>query len=75
MNHRVSPRLHDTVRLVEPVSDGSVRVGAIGVIVAIFSVPEEAYEVEFANPEGETIAQIALRPNEFVIIKSMSSGD
>ncbi|MEW9898393.1 DUF4926 domain-containing protein [Chitinivorax sp. PXF-14] len=43
----------------------SLAKGAIGVIVEEFSEPEEAYEVEFCDEDGVTIAQIALRPNQF----------
>lgn len=64
----MKPNLYDTVRLLEPVSDGSLSVGAVGAIVAVFSDPEEAYEVEFVNSVGETVAQIALRPTQFAIV-------
>ena len=38
--------------------------GAVGVVVAEFVEPEEAYEVEFCNEQGETVVQVALLPTE-----------
>src|SRR5882724_7474021 len=38
--------------------------GAVGVVVAEFVEPEEAYEVEFCNEEGETVVQVTLLPIE-----------
>jgi len=39
--------------------------GSLGVIVAVFSEPEEAYEVEFCDEKGATTAQVALKPSQF----------
>ena len=54
--------MHDTVRLKYDIAEHNLRAGMLGVIVAIFDKPEEAYEVEFANESGETIAELALTP-------------
>ena len=70
----MKPNLYDAVRLLEPVQGESLSVGAVGAIVAVFSEPEEAYEVEFVNSVGETVAQIALRPTQFAIISQVGGG-
>ena len=38
--------------------------GSIGTIVHVFQVPNLAYEVEFADQNGKTIAQVPLRPDQ-----------
>ncbi|WP_097304338.1 DUF4926 domain-containing protein [Pseudomonas chlororaphis] len=56
---------NDVVRLIEDIPSEGVFRGRLGVIVAVFSEPEEAYEVEFCNEEGVTIAQVVLRSSQF----------
>ncbi|MBN8813624.1 MULTISPECIES: DUF4926 domain-containing protein [unclassified Sphingomonas] len=62
-------KVNDTVRLTEMLPNDGLLQGAIGVVVAEFSEPNEAYEVEFSNDEGVTVAQVALLPDQFVVIK------
>lgn len=38
--------------------------GQIGVVVHVFSRPDTAYEVEFCNPDGETIAMVTLHEED-----------
>lgn len=38
--------------------------GSSGTIVMAFSSPYEAYEVEFLNDDGETIAMLPLKPEQ-----------
>ena len=59
------PRLFDTVVTLRDIPEVGIGIGTIGVIVAIFDEPDEAYEVEFADEEGRTIAQTALRSEDF----------
>jgi hypothetical protein len=54
--------LFDRVRLVAPRDD--LDAGAIGTIVEVFIRPERAYEVEFSDPDGTTLALLTLRPDE-----------
>ncbi|MPS29669.1 DUF4926 domain-containing protein [Pigmentiphaga sp.] len=62
------PKINDTVRLLEAFPDEALEEGALGVIVAEFSEPDEAYEIEFSDENGATIAQIALRPSQFSVV-------
>ena len=43
--------------------------GMRGVIVFVFDDPELAYEVEFCNDKGETLAQVALKPELLEMVK------
>lgn len=42
----------------------AVRAGDLGTVVMVHTTPYRAYEVEFIDDEGETIAMLALRPNQ-----------
>ena len=56
--------LHATVRLTEDLPEQNLRRGAVGVVVAIFDTPTRAYEVEFADAQGRTIVELALREEQ-----------
>lgn len=57
-------KINDTVLLLEDLPEEELAKGAVGVVVAEFDEPEEAYEVEFCNDKGETLAEVALLPNQ-----------
>lgn len=57
-------KLLDAVRLRIDLPKHGLHRGALGAIVAVFDEPYPAYEVEFANDDGETIAQCALKPDQ-----------
>jgi hypothetical protein len=61
-------KINDTVQLVDALTSVSLPQGAIGVVVAEFSEPEEAYEVEFSDAAGRTVVQLALRPSQIVVM-------
>ena len=52
--------LHDTVRLVIDLPDEGLTAGAVGAVVHVFDHPGRAYEVEFSDENGRTIAQLPL---------------
>jgi hypothetical protein len=54
----VKPKLGDTVKLLQALPDDDLRAGAIGAVVAEFTQPEEAYEVEFCD---ETVPRLPMR--------------
>ncbi|MPS29593.1 MAG: DUF4926 domain-containing protein [Alcaligenaceae bacterium] len=62
------PKINDIVRLLEAFPDETLEEGALGVIVAEFSKPNEAYEIEFSDENGATIAQVALKPSQFSVV-------
>src|SRR5690349_14572164 len=51
--------LTDAVALTHPISEEGLEAGDIGAIVSVYDVG--AYDVEFANEYGETIAILTLR--------------
>lgn len=60
--------INEIVRLLEDIPSAGICRGSLGVVVAVFSEPEEAYEIEFCDGDGASIAQIALRPAQFEIV-------
>lgn len=56
------------MKLLHALPDDDLPVGAIGVVVAEFTQPEEAYEVEFCDETGATVAEVTLRPTQFVVV-------
>ncbi|MDQ4682545.1 MULTISPECIES: DUF4926 domain-containing protein [Stenotrophomonas maltophilia group] len=59
---------NDVVRLLEDIPSEEICRGSTGVVVALFSEPEEAYEVEFCDEHGASTVQVALRPSQFEIV-------
>jgi hypothetical protein len=57
-------KLHSVVRLKTDLPKEHLKSGSIGTIVAVFDRPELAYEVEFADERGATVAELALRPDQ-----------
>jgi hypothetical protein len=44
--------------------DEGLSAGAVGAVVHVFEKPSLAYEVEFADEDGRTIAQLPLTPGQ-----------
>lgn len=57
------PSLYDKVILSKSVDGLSVKVGSIASIVDIYEVPREAYEIEFFDEYGKTLALMAIDPD------------
>lgn len=55
--------LHDVVVLKVDLPQDNLKKGMRGVVVAMFDRPEVAYEVEFCDDNGATIAEVALTPD------------
>lgn len=60
-----NPELLDVVELLVNLPDEGLQVGAQGTIVECCG--EDAYEVEFVNGMGETIAMVVLNLEQFVV--------
>lgn len=54
----------DTVILINDYESEGLKKGDIGAILMVYSEPNEAYEVEFVDNNGEVKAQVVLLPNE-----------
>ena len=59
--------LYDTVRLLVDLPEEGLAAGAIGAVVHVFEGPDPAYEVEFADGNGRTIAQIPLTADRIAV--------
>jgi hypothetical protein len=62
------PKINDPVRLLDAIPSQSLQAGAVGVIVAEFTEPQKAYEVEFSRSNGGTICRVHLRPSQFIVL-------
>jgi len=56
-------RENDVVRLVRGLPEHGLTSGAMGTVVHVFRRPTLAYEIEFCDDTGRTIAQLALEPD------------
>ena len=65
----MKPEILDVVQLLEAIPTERLAKGARGVIVHAYSAPREAYEVEFCDEIGETLAQVALTPDQFRVVR------
>lgn len=60
-----TPRLLDVVALLSDLpAHGLVR-GQVGTVVEVL---DGAYEIEFSDDEGKTYAELALRPDQLLIL-------
>ncbi|NJL47016.1 MAG: DUF4926 domain-containing protein [Leptolyngbyaceae cyanobacterium SM2_5_2] len=62
----IRPELFDVVELLVELPNTEAKPGSLGTIVEEYE--GHAYEVEFANSEGETIDMRALTPDQFVVV-------
>jgi hypothetical protein len=56
--------LYDLVRLTVDLPAEGLSAGAVGAVVHVFENPNLAYEIEFADENGRTIAQLPLTPDQ-----------
>lgn len=70
----MKPELFDVFELLTDLPGAAIRAGALGTIVEehradeAFSQRAPAYEVEFANSEGETLELRALVSEQFIVV-------
>ncbi|AIK13493.1 MULTISPECIES: DUF4926 domain-containing protein [Pectobacterium] len=55
--------LFDVISLKNDLPDEGFKKGMLGPIVHIYNVPSPAYEIEFCDDNGETLACITLTPD------------
>lgn len=60
------PGLFDVVELLIDLPEETLRAGARGAIVQCYA--DATYEVEFTNMDGETLAQLPLTPQQFIVV-------
>lgn len=64
----MKPKELDAVRLIVSLVDVGIQNGSVGIVVALFDDPNEAYEVEFCDADGSTIEQVLLRREQFEVL-------
>jgi hypothetical protein len=62
-------KLLDRVRLLRDIPLRNLKRGMTGTIVEVFDKPNRAYEVEFSDENGVTVAQLALQPSEIELVR------
>jgi hypothetical protein len=60
--------VNDAVVLRRGLPDEDLVAGAIGAVVLVFDEPEPAYEVEFCDDVGRTIAQVVLGESDLGLV-------
>ena len=60
--------LLEVVKLQQDLPGFNLQKGGIGAIVEVYSNPYEAYEVEFCDTKGKTIALLTLKPEQLMLI-------
>lgn len=55
---------HDVVELTHAVESAGLTVGAVGAVVMVYRATPPAYEVEFVDEKGGTIAILTLGPDD-----------
>lgn len=63
-------KLLDVVRVKRDIPKENIKRGMAGTIVFVFDKPNRAYEVEFSDDNGVTIAQLTLQPDELELAHS-----
>ncbi len=56
------PKILDVIHTRDAIPEHGLPAGAVGTVLEVFDKPTRAYEVEFANEDGETIAMVTLTP-------------
>ena len=66
-------KLFDTVKTIKALPEVGIAADTVGTIVEVYDQPYRAYEVEFANEHGETIAMLALTAEQVVLDKPFAA--
>ena len=61
----ITPRLLDVVALLSDVPTHGLLRGQVGTVVEVL---DGAYEVEFSDNEGKTYAELALSPDQLLVL-------
>jgi hypothetical protein len=69
----MKPEWLDVVELLVDLPECNLQSGELGTIVEVYD--NRAYEVEFADVEGATLALRALEPEQFVVVWKHSTKD
>jgi len=65
--------LYDVVMLLQDLPEEGLHAGMRGAVVDVYTSPVTAYEVEFCDASGRTIAQLALFPAQLQFVLDAQS--
>lgn len=65
--HMTVPKELDVVKNLVALPAEGIAAGSIGVVLEVFTSPSQAYLVEFANSEGETVAMPTLTADQICL--------
>lgn len=57
-------KINDVVELNKAIPIFQLKKGAVGVVVEVFSEPSIAYEIEFSDEQGKTLAVLAIKEKD-----------
>ncbi|MET7373465.1 DUF4926 domain-containing protein [Micromonospora arida] len=57
---------YDVVELREALPSEHLSAGAVGTVVHVFNGPPAAYDIEFTDTDGRTVAMVTLRADQVV---------
>ena len=63
-----TPHLLDVVALLSDVPAHGLLRGQVGTVVELLDGADGAYEVEFSDDEGKTYAELALAPDQLLVL-------
>jgi len=63
-------KVNDVVILKIDLPEENLEKGMRGTIVSLFEIPDLAYDVEFCDEGGRTIAEVALKCSQIEIVKN-----
>jgi hypothetical protein len=69
----IKPELYDVIELLTDLPQVDIKAGQLGTIVEKHN--ENAYEVEFSNSKGETLAFLAVKTNQFIVVWKSKTQD
>lgn len=69
MNQKIE--LLDTVALAQDLPERNLRQGEVGTVVEILA--PEAFEVEFADDDGQTYAEFAARQDQLIVLHNQGN--
>ncbi|NJL89956.1 MAG: DUF4926 domain-containing protein [Coleofasciculaceae cyanobacterium SM2_1_6] len=62
----IKPELYDVIELLIDLPQVAIKAGQLGTIVDKHN--ENVYEVEFSNSQGETLAFLSVKTNQFIVV-------
>lgn len=63
----------DTIKTLQALPEVAIPAGTVGTILDVYDHPYPAYEVEFADENGVTIAMLALTKDQISLVEKFNA--